>query len=144
MSHKIDTYTNTSDDHTINKVLTAVSSQVDCLLKNDTELIRPELIMSGSTSQDFNYVYIEDFGRYYFVRNRTYSKQHYIVSLEVDVLMSFRSEIKDLECIAKRSSSTFNVFQRDPEVSILNRNIIATQKFSGFSGQSIILSVSGD
>lgn len=138
-------YTNTSDEHILDKSITQVGlSAVSGTLKEDTNYINPTLILSSSVS-DFNYCYIDIFDRYYYVRNKTYSQQRYYYDLEVDVLMSWNSEIKALNVIANRSSSTFNVYQPDNSIPFLQNNIIATQKFpAGFSTQAFVLAVNGD
>ena len=138
-------YTNTSDEHVLDKSITQVGlSAVSGTLKEDTNYINPTLILSSSVS-DFNYCYIDIFDRYYYVRNKTFSQQRYYYDLEVDVLMSWNSEIKNLDIIANRSSSNFNVYQPDNSIPFLQNNIIATQKFpAGFGTQSLILAVNGD
>ena len=141
----INTYINTSDDRTLNKTLTVVESLVNCVLKDDTEMIRPTIILSKSTDQSFNYVYIPTFDRYYFVRSKTYSQQRYYIECEVDVLQSFSSDIESLKVIANRSSSTFNAYQHDSEISKLAYNTVTTRPFSsGFNGLSIVIAVAGD
>ena len=144
MAVTITTYTNASEADELTKDITIVDNAVSAVIKDTVELVRPTLILSNNLSQDFNYVYIAEFDRYYYVRSRSFAQQRYIINLEVDPLMSFKSEIEALTIIAKRSSSTFNVFQVDSEVPRVNRNIIATQPFpAGFSDQSIILATSG-
>lgn len=144
MSVTINTYTNSSDDHTLNKNITGVGAGITAVLKDDTDLLNPTLILSGNVSQAFNYVEIEDFNRYYFVVSRTYAQQRYYIQLSVDVLMSFNSEISDLTVIANRSSSRYNLYQRDNKVPRLANDLIQTQPFNrGFGGGCYILAVNG-
>lgn len=140
----IDTYINESDQNTLNKDITAVQSNVSAVLKDDTEMINPILILSGNVSQGFNYVYISKFNRYYYVVNRTYSQQRYNVQLAVDVLMSFNTDINNLTVIADRSSDEFNTYQSDSEFGKLNYNEVQTQKFPyGFGDPCFVLAVAG-
>lgn len=140
----ITTYSNASEEHVLDKDITKINDQVSVVLKDDTNVINPTLITSQNISHTFNYIYISDFDRYYYVRNITYSQQRFYIECAVDVLMSFNSDIKGLNVIANRSSSRFNVYQPDAQVSFLQKNIIATQKFPyGFNGQSLILAVNG-
>lgn len=140
----ITTYSNASEEHVLDKSITKINENISVVLKDDTNIINPTLITSGNVSHTFNYIYISDFNRYYYVRNITYSQQRYYIECEVDVLMSFNADIKGLNVIANRSSSRFNVYQPDPSVSFLQKSIIATQKFpQGFSGSSLILAVNG-
>lgn len=140
----VTTYINASDYNTLDKDLTKVDDSVTVILKDDTDIIRPTLIFSGNMDMDFNYVYIAELNRYYFVRSKSLAQQRYYVRCEVDVLMSYNSNIKDLEVIATRSSSCFNLYQNDTEVPQMNYNVIQTQRFSnGFGGESLILAVTG-
>lgn len=136
-------YRNNSDNNKINKSLVEVA-RVNCILKDDTNNINPVIVLSPAVTQNFNYVYLEDFGKYYFVQSSTYSQQKYIVNLAVDVLKTYQSEIYALNVIANRSSSRFNLYQTDGEISFLNKNDIITEPFpNGFSGYSMILAVNG-
>ena len=140
----ITTYSNASEEHVLDKDITKINDSISVVLKDDTNVLNPTLITSQNISHTFNYIYISDFDRYYYVKNITYSQQRFYIECAVDVLMSFNSDIKGLNVIANRSSSRFNVYQPDPSVSFLQKSIIATQKFPyGFSGQSLILAVNG-
>lgn len=140
----ITTYSNASEEHVLDKSLTKINENVSVVLKDDSNVLSPTLITSQNISHAFNYIYISEFNRYYYVRNITYSQQRFYIECAVDVLMSFNSGIKSLELIANRSSSRFNLYQPDAQVSFLQKSIIATQKFPyGFNGQSLILAVNG-
>ena len=136
-------YINESDNNRINKTLREVA-RVNIILKDDTNNITPTIIISRATTIDFNYIYIADFNRYYFVTSSAYSQQKYIVNLSVDVLRTYKNDIYNLNVIANRSSSRFNLYQTDAEISFLNKNDIITMPFpGGFSGLSMILAVNG-
>lgn len=140
----ITTYSNASEEHVLDKSITKINDNVSVVLKDDTNVLSPTLITSQNISHTFNYIYISDFNRYYYVRNITYSQQRFYIECAVDVLMSFNADIKSLELIANRSSSRFNVYQPDNSIPFLQKSIIATQKFpQGFSGSSLILAVNG-
>ena len=141
----INTYINSSDNQKLNKDLTDVELNISVLLKSDTELIEPTLILSPDVDQDFNYFYISEFDRYYFVTARTFSQQRYFVKGLVDVLKSNKDDIEDLIVIAERSSSTYNLYQADNEIPTSVKPLIFGQNFSGsFSGETYILAVTGD
>jgi hypothetical protein len=145
MATLINLYINESDQNTLNKNITQVAdSPISAALKSDTEMINPTIILSPNVQQDFNYVYIAKFHRYYYVNARTYANQHYYVQLAVDPLMSFRPDIENLEVIANRSSSDFNTYQSDSEFGKLNYNEVQTQKFPyGFGNPNFVLAVAG-
>ena len=140
----ITTYSNASEEHVLDKSLTKINENVSVILKDDSNVVSPTLITSQNISHNFNYIYISEFNRYYYVKNITYSQQRFYIDCAVDVLMSFNADIKSLNVIANRSSSRFNVYQPDAQVAFLQKSIIATQKFPyGFNGQSLILAVNG-
>lgn len=144
MSISITTYKNTSDNNTLNKTLETIGSNITAVLKDDTDILQPTLILSGNVSQSFNYVYISTFNRYYFVTSRTYAQQRYYIQLQIDVLMTYNTAISNLTVIANRSSSRFNLYQTDGEISFLNKNDVITYPFpNGFNGYSLILAVNG-
>lgn len=144
MSLSITTYIISDEEHVLDPSLTVVESGISAVHKEDTNMLHPTLIFSQNVDQDFNYIYIPKYGRYYFLKERTFSQQRYIVSFDVDPLRSWKSDIKDLNVIANRSSSYYNVYQRDDSIPFENRNIVTTQNFtSGFNGQSLILAVNG-
>ena len=139
----VNTYTCTTDEHNLTPTLTAVDSNVTTIFKSDVDPLNPVIVVSNNMSRNFNYIYISEFDRYYFcmvVR----SQNMYLAECHVDTLYSWKSYIDELEIIANRSSSRFNVYQPDAQVSFLQKSVIATQKFPyGFNGQSLILAVNG-
>lgn len=144
MSVTITTYSITEDNHVLSPSLTPLQSNISAIHKENTNMLHPTLILSGSVSQGFNYIYISDYGRYYFLKERTFSQQKYIISFDVDPLRSWQTDVSDLEVIANRSSSDYNVYQKDDSIPFENRSIISTQPFpSGFIGDTLILGVNG-
>jgi hypothetical protein len=140
----VTTYVNASDYNTLDKDITAVDSSVTVICKDDTDILHPTLIFSENMDMDFNYLYITELGRYYFVRSKSLAQQRYYVNCEVDVLMSYNAQIKDLSVIADRSSSTFNLYQTDEEIPCLVKSDVATQPFpAGFTGQSLLITTAG-
>ena len=88
-------YKNTSDKRNLNKNLTEIKT-VSATAKGDINIISPTLIIQNF-STDFNYCYISDFDRYYFVKSITLlTGQRVQIDLTVDVLMSYKEEIKNL------------------------------------------------
>ena len=120
------TYTSTNDNNYINKKLTNSATISNVTLKNSTDYVNPNLLIQ-SDSISFNYVYIEKFGRYYFVREITAMKNNiWSVQLHVDVLMSFRSQIKNVRAITKRQEYLCNNDLIDDRMKLLNYPAIQT------------------
>lgn len=139
------TYHNASEEHVLNKQITQVNATTSAIFKDDTNMVNPTIIISSLMSKNFNYVYISETDRYYYVTDMTYSQHRTFITLAVDVLMSFKDAIKEMTVIANRSSSTYNVYQKDDTIPFLNKNKVVTQPFpSGFYGYTNILAVNGD
>jgi hypothetical protein len=65
-----------------------------CLLKEPCSIISPTISITGIANvYNYNYAYIEDFKRYYFISNWTFQNGLWYGSLSVDVLASFKDEI---------------------------------------------------
>lgn len=80
----------------------------DITLKDDTSLLQPDIVLkwtgSGSPTS-YNYVYIPDFMRYYWISNWTYSERCWVASCSVDVLASYKTYIGAAEKYVLRSAS---------------------------------------
>ena len=61
----ISLYKNSSDSRCINKKITLVSSMTGNL-KNESSIINPTILIE-TDNIDFNYLYIQEFKRYYYV-----------------------------------------------------------------------------
>ena len=140
------TYICTADDMVLDKSnhLSIEDNAVPIKFFEDTSLIRPRLKLSANISQNFNYAYIDEFDRYYFLADRTFCNGYYYVTLRIDPRMSFKDEIADLNVIAKRCSSRYNLYQFDEKVPKLAKDMIQTQPFPyGFGVGNYILAVCG-
>lgn len=73
-------------------------------IKDDCDLHDPIIRLTHDASHmGFNYAYVSDFGRYYFVDPPEISGKEDIFYLHVDPLMSFANDIKNSIGIATRS-----------------------------------------
>ena len=109
-------YYNKSDNRVIHKTITQVGNTMTVLLKDNTEIVSPTIILSiDANSLAFNYVYLEDLRRYYYVTNITLSQQRMYVELKVDVLMSFANEIMLQSVILERQENQdkYNTYYHD-------------------------------
>lgn len=127
-------------------------AQYDIILKDDSGLLRPEIFLKwpGTGSPvAYNYCYIPDFGRYYWVSNWTYTERQWACSLSVDSLASHKTGIGAAEKYVLRAASDY-----DPHV--LDKLYPATGQqedlhFTGaiswptnpLTGGSYVLNVSG-
>lgn len=141
-------YYNRSDDRVVNKVITKIGENIDIFFKDDTDIVHPTLkVSSENYNIEANYIYIADLDRYYYIKSKTYSRQCIYLECDVDVLMSFKSELLSQDVILKRQSNKYNLYQNDDEFKLLQFEAIRTQEFpSGFNAdtQEFILGVVGN
>ena len=126
-------YTNNSDNRALNKSLTEIST-IDIKLKNETEIINPVAILSGSIPSAANYAYISALNRYYYITGQRILPGKILeISLREDVLMSWRVFlIQKAQVIAVRSTNVPNKKLPGSVPVLANRNVIY-KKFNGAS-----------
>ena len=132
----INLYVNSSDNNVVDKKLTAVYSNVTYEFKTETSQMNPVLIIDRSYwNEKINYVYIDELKRYYYVKDVVFSTGKLIMLVcAVDVLMSFKAEIRQLTAILKRQESIANAYITDTETLLLSYDEIGAKIFpSGFT-----------
>lgn len=83
-------------------------------LKGATSVTAPVIVLHAAAFS-YNYCYIPDFNRYYFVSSTRILKNHLIeYTLAVDVLAAFRTEILASRLYVLRSASDYNLKLPDP------------------------------
>lgn len=89
------------DIRQITKLMTDVV-EVTGTLRDKCNVLTPELLVKTDV-REFNYVYIEEFKRYYYVKDITqYRQGMWVCQLKVDVLMSYRDSILEFNGIVSR------------------------------------------
>ena len=80
-------------------------------LREECNIIDPIINIEMNNPPSFNYVYIPSFNRYYFVKEFDFVRTGlYRLKLHVDVLMSYKDGIKNLECLIERNEYKYNKF----------------------------------
>lgn len=117
--------------HKLNKTFTEIAT-ITATLKDDTNIMRPIIMLSPSYfSTACNYCYIPDFKRYYYINGKGIAVGKLILlTLEIDVLMSWQESIKASNVIASRSTNKGNKLLPDSIPVLANRNVI----YKAFSG----------
>lgn len=128
-------YKNASDNNTIGKSLSGALT-LSGALRDESSVISPSFrLTSASNIAQYNYAYIESFGRYYFIKEITVERTGvWTLDLECDVLESFKSEILSLEATLLRQENEYNLYFTDPEYKIYPNQQVLTRSFpSGFA-----------
>lgn len=139
-------YINKSDTNVVYKTLDNESEPITILLKNDTSIIKPVFTLTGSNfNYASNYIYVEELGRYYFITDVVKLAGGIVqLSCEVDVLMSFREEILNLNGTVARSESLYNGYLIDNQYQTFSYENIVTKKFpNSMDNDSVILMTMG-
>lgn len=125
-------YRNTAENNRVDKTsyLTEVIS-IDGKLRDASSVLTPTIQMEFSDDvgiQDFvgfNYAYIPDFGRYYFVQDVTVIRTNImVVQLIVDPLMSFKTGILALSAYIERNENEYSDTLVDDAVPLERRKIV--------------------
>lgn len=136
MGFSVDLYNNESPVEKIGKNLTNSHTISDVLLKRDTSILRPVLVVNSV--QDiyiYNYMYISEFGRYYFIDDiRSVNNNMWEISAHVDVLETYSAEILANTAVLRRQEKKFNLYLDDPEFKTYNNERVQTKRFKGTSG----------
>lgn len=120
----VNTYTCSDDNNVLVKNLTEVSTLDNVKLKDATELINPELVLKSDDYPTFNYVYLPKFNRYYFVTNITATPNKiYRISLDVDVLMSFKDDILKSKGYVSKTTDANPMYNGTQYGSLVNKQV---------------------
>ena len=91
-------YTN-SENNAITKNLNSITSYSGTL-RDACNVIEPVILIEGTDFSRFNYAYIPSFKRYYFITKvSNYRNGVWVLTLHVDVLMTYRTDILNLKAI---------------------------------------------
>ena len=106
---EITLYTNESEKNKLEKTLDH-PILLEGTLRDESSIINP-IILISSNKEDipymYNYAYIPAFGRYYFITDiESVRTGIWRVSMHVDVLMSYKEQIKNLNVIINNSEET--------------------------------------
>ena len=119
-----------SDDERVVTKSLGTAKEYDCVIRNEAEILAPEIrIQTTDNLSDYNYMYIERYGRYYYIKPSTGPNGLWRMKGRVDVLMSHRSELLALTGTLVRSETVYNGYLNDPEYKALAYRKIVTKQF---------------
>lgn len=146
-------YKNSSPSNCLDKSIAPVGSSMTVALKEPTSIIDPDIIVSdplgvpNTFPANVNYFYIEELGRYYYITDAvSFSANVWEIIGHVDVLMSFKDEIKAQTAILSRQENLRNMYLDDGTFMAYQNPIIVTRYFSAtapFEAQEYVLTIAG-
>lgn len=134
-----------------NKVLKTpdltTSVAVTGTFRADISVLNPVFrIESTADLTAYNYCYIADFNRWYYITDITIVRNGmYEFKCKVDVLFTYSTEIYALKAVVKRQQEEFNTYLNDSQYMSLNYPRVQTYAFpNGFSSTfNYILTTTG-
>lgn len=133
---KFDLYYNKSDKEYINKDIDLVIS-VDGVFKDANNLVSPSIDLALSTDviNKFNYVYIQELKRYYYIDDITFIRNgYYNLSLSEDVLMTWKDYILQQSGVISRQENNYDLSIQDERLTVRNNAYVQTKLFpNGFN-----------
>ena len=97
-------YINNSERQAISKNLSSGLTLTGSL-RNESSIINPTILIEIDNPSSYNYAYIAEFDRYYFITDMTSVRTDlWRISMSVDVLMSFQQSILNLDVIVSDAS----------------------------------------
>ena len=109
MAFTISLFKTASENNRVVKVLTD-EKQLSGVLRYQTSVLNPSIrIESAENIAGYNYCYIPEFGRYYYIVDIMSVRTNvWEASMRCDVLMSYKDEIKSITGVVVRQESNPN------------------------------------
>lgn len=150
MSFGVVLYTNSSSTRVVDKQLTAILS-VSGSLRDGASVLDPEILIETDLSDTqlgaINYMYVQAFHRYYFVTDmRMETTGLWLISGHVDVLMTYREQIRNQNAIVARQEGVYNMYLDDGWFAAYQKPLVFTHPFSinsPFANHSYVLIIAG-
>ena len=144
----IDLYINSSENNRVNKVLWD-KFELKGTLRGETNVINPEILIEHANPTGYNYAYIPEFNRYYFINEFTAVRNGlWRVRLAVDVLETYKTQIKLMPAIIdkQQNKGNSNLYLNDGSYVIDSRSYNTILNFSGGfnnGGKFILITAGG-
>lgn len=142
----INLFQNNSDANVVSKSLTAKGT-VTGTLREGCSIIDPVIKIEGISGSDLpylNYLEIVEFGRYYYIRDIVLVGKLFEVHCHIDVLETYKDQIKPLPAIIARNSDQYNLYLQDGLIKEYANPHIQIKQFPGaFTEYEYIFSVCG-
>lgn len=129
MSYTVQLYKNSSNPNVLNKSI-SLQATVTCEFKAPMDRERPTIYISATDAYDgVNYVYIPEFGRYYFANCIGGTSQTLTFECLSDPLMSFKSGILSSPAVIARNPWHYDKYIHDNRLPVESRSYRSTIAF---------------
>lgn len=139
-------YSSSDETNKIDKTITN-ELVLNGTLKDETSVINPIILIEANNLTQYNYCYIPLFKRYYFIKDITVVRNNlFRLFLDIDVLMSYKDEILNLDCIVNKQENNSTPYINDNSRIYENRNFTSIINYrNGFDddGNFILITAGG-
>lgn len=142
-------YKTYSEPHRVTKTLSNPLEYTGTL-KDSSSILNPVFVIENAANlADYNYCYIEEFKRYYFITGiDVLSYSLWAFSCHVDVLMTYASNIRSLSAVIARQENDYNLYLPDNKLLVESGKELNTIPFpyrvpSSSQGRSLIMTIAG-
>ena len=115
---------NSSDNRCINKNIID-GETISGTLRTSTSIISPVITFESSSPLRYNYAYIPEFRRYYYIKNVISARNNlWEAQFEIDPLMSFKADICALKVVVDKQSNESNGDEYIDDSSLVTDNLM--------------------
>lgn len=146
---KITLYKNTAAPNVVDKTsnLTKLWEGTGTL-REACSILEPAMLVEADLSphlKSANYMHIDDFGRYYYLNPIVCTNNNlFAISGNVDVLMSWMTEIKENSGVIDRQEFKYNLLLDDERYKVYSNPVMQRLEYSkGFDTANFVLIVAG-
>lgn len=143
-------YRNSSEINAVNKNISEMSPEGGIVgtLREATTIIDPSMLVTDVDSYigDVNYAYIQEFNRYYFIKNIDSVRDNlWRIDMHVDVLYTYRDSIRNNSAIIERNQNYYDLLLNDGLFQTQQEPRIWQVSFpGGFTRTDFVLAVAGN
>lgn len=126
-------YQNKSEGNVLDKNITELL-EVTGTLRDGTSVLNPTIVIESSSANIIwvNYIYIKEWGRYYFVNGISNIRNGiWAFDCHVDVLMTYRATIRKQSGIIARQEYLYNLYLDDNKFLVNAPRMVVTKAFPG-------------
>ena len=116
-------------------------------LREETDIVNPAInIEYAGTLTNVNYMYIQEFNRYYFITKiESVRSGLWRVYAHCDVLKTYSEAILGTPCVVARSETRYNLYLNDAAFKAYSNPRLQIAKFPNkFTGEDYVLIMKGD
>ena len=131
----------------INKTLSNGLTINDVVIQNDFDITDFELLIKNNNfNSEYNYCYIQDLRRYYFIESvEKMNGTIYKIRVSVDVLKSYANDIQNISAIITKSENPDNNFVNcEVSENYTNEVINLTDNFNHSGNLILVTSLGGE